>query len=214
MALYCTADVEISPMTREISSTAFSLACKIFADASVLHTAVDISIEEYREYMQASFDAMWKQGLSLVATDRTNNELIGCLVACDYAIQEPSTDQVPYKLKPVNALLNNLEAIYLENRQLEPRKYMLIDMAVVNSTASGRGIYRKLRETAHQVGREAGFNRVVGELSSAATQHICINRFGHKVCAEIEYASFGYMNKTPFAAIKEPSSIVLVEGEL
>jgi len=91
---------------------------------------------------------------------------------------------------------------------------MLVDMAVVSSMARGQGIYRKLRESAHLIGREAGFSRVIGELSSAATQQLCINRLKHKVCAEIVYSTYEYKNQKPFASIKEPKSIVLVEGDL
>ncbi len=206
--------VEITPMTSDNSHEAFSLACKVFVNASVLHTAMDVTFKEYREYMRASFEVMWKQGLSIIATDTNSNELIGCLVACDYQTQTKNSAKIPNKLKPVIALLRDLEEIYLQNRQIEPGQFMLVDMAVVKPEASGRGIYRKLREKAHQIGREAGFRNVVGELSSAATQHLCINRFGHKVCAEIEYTSFNYLGRRPFAAIKEPPSIILVEGDL
>lgn len=214
MAKNHTANVEITPLTKEVSRESFFLVCEVFATDSVLHSAVGISIEDYRRYLQASFKKMWKQGLSLVAIDRTNDELVGCLVACDYTAQGESNAQVPPELHAVNALLRKLENIYRLNRQLVPGKYMLIDMAIVKPTVRGSGVYRKLRESAHQVGREAGFSLVVGELSSSATQHLCINRFGHKVCAEIEYASFQYMDETPFAKIKDPKSIVFVEGEL
>nr|MBX2838286.1 hypothetical protein [Gammaproteobacteria bacterium] len=60
----------------------------------------------------------------------------------------------------------------------------------------------------------AGFRSVVGELSSSATQHLCINKFGHTVQAEIAYESFMYEGENPFSKIKEPPSIILAEGDL
>jgi len=211
---YCTDKVEISRLSERSSDEAFSLACNVFVDASVLHTAVGVTHAEYREYMRTSYEVMWRQGLSLVATDIQTGEIIGCLIACDYATQEQYTGNVPAKLKPVNALLKNLDNIYRENRQPEPGQCLLVDMAVVKPTASRRGIYRKLRERAHQVGLESGYTRVVGELSSAATQHLCVNQFNHKVRAEIQYAAFTYQGRQPFALIKDPASIMLVEGSL
>lgn len=207
-------NIEITSMRRECASDAFSLVCNIFVEASVLHNAVDITIDEYREYLHGSFDEMWRQGLSIIATDRTTNELVGCLLACDYAKQELNSAKVPAKLEPVNALLKTLDSAYRTDRKILPGQVMLVDMAVVKETFSGCGIYTRLREKAHRIGRDAGFQQIVGELSSAATQHLCVNRFRHKICAEIEFASFTYNNEKPFASIKEPASIILVEGQL
>jgi len=214
MTRHLTSKIEISRMTRESSQEAFSLACEVFVEASVLHTTMNVSLEEYRDYMDSSFETMRNQDLSLVATDTKNNKLVGCLVACDYLTQGLSLAITPDRLKPVNALLSSLDDMYRKHRQLPVGQYMLVDMAVVSPNARRRGIYSMLRETAHRIGREAGFSRVVGELSSAATQQLCVNRFKHKVCAEIEYSSFKYKGQYPFSAIKKPKSIVLVEGKL
>ena len=91
---------------------------------------------------------------------------------------------------------------------------MLVDLAVVKRQASGLGIYRQLREAAKQMAKIAGFKYVAGELSSPVTQHVCVNRMGHKVIAEIDYASFKYGGNYPFADINQPASIQLVEAEL
>jgi len=205
---------KIECLTSESSAEAFSLVCKVFVEASVLHTAMNISIEEYREYMASSFEVMRNQNISLIAKDTRSDKLVGCLIACDYMTQTPVLTSIPDKLKPVNAILKSLDDIYRKNRQLEEGQCLLVDMAVVTPAARGQGIYRMLREAIHQLGREAGFSHVVGELSSAATQHLCVNRFKHKIRAEIEYSSFKYRNQNPFLSIKNPSSIVLADGDL
>lgn len=204
----------ISPLTNDVSANAFSLVCEQFVDASVLHTATDVTLSEYRHYMRDSFEFMRAQDLSLVAIDTTTNEMLGCLIACDYGTSDQGHTDVPSSLKPINALLQQLDDQYRRTLEIVPGQHMLIDMAVVKPSAGGQGIYRSLREAAHQLGRESGFKYVVGELSSAATQHLCTQRLGHKVCAEIAYASFDYQGQRPFATIKEPPSIMLVEGEL
>jgi len=214
MARHSPDSIEITRLTTENADDALTLACNVFTDASVIHAAVGVTTAEYRDYMRIPFEAMWRQGLSLIAIDRETNELIGCLIACDYGMQAQIPANVPDKLKPVSALLNKLENRYREYRSVRPRQAMLVDMAVVKPTSRGGGIYRRLRETAHQLGRDAGFKWVVGELSSRATQHLCVDSFGHKVVAEIDYASFYYMEKAPFANIKNPPSILLVEGQL
>ena len=62
--------------------------------------------------------------------------------------------------------------------------------------------------------KAAGFNTVIGELSSAATQHVCVNSLGQTVMAEIEYASFEFAGGYPFAEIVKPPSIQLVEFQI
>jgi len=201
-------------MTEKTSQEAFSLACEVFVNASVLHTAMNVSIQEYRHYMDAYFDSICSQSLSLIAIDTQTNKLVGCLIACDYSTQEYSLMSVPNRLKPVNALLKSLDNLYRKNRQIQKGQFMLVDMAAVSPIARGQGIYTKLRKAAHCVGREAGFSVVVGELSSAVAQQLCINKLNHKVCAEIMYSTFEYKGQRPFATIKSPKSIVLVEGRL
>jgi len=214
MTNHLTNNIAISRMTNDSAQEAFSLACEVFVEASAPHTAMKVSIEEYRNYMRLPFEAMRGQGLSLIAKDTSNDKLVGCIVACDYTTLGQNSAIIPDSLKPVNALLSSLEETYRKNRQPHPGQYMLVDMAVVTPTARGQGIYRKLREAVHRVGREAGYSYVVGELSSTATQQLCINRFNHKVCAEIEFSSFKYQDQKPFSTITSPKCIVLVEGKL
>jgi len=206
--------IEIQSMTKDHAQEALALSCEVFVEASALHSAIDISVKEYRQYMDAPFRAMVCQGLSLVAVDTKTGKLVGCLVACDYLTQGQKSTMVPDKLKPVNALLSSLDDTYRKIRQLQTGQCMLVDMAVVTPTERGLGIYSRLRETAHKTGQDAGFSLVVGELSSAATQHLCVNHYKHRIYAEIEYSTFKYMGKTPFSSIKTPRSILLAEGAL
>jgi len=60
-------NINISVLTKNASQEAFSLACEVFVDASVLHKAMDVSLAEYRIYMQSAFEEMRQQNLSLVA---------------------------------------------------------------------------------------------------------------------------------------------------
>lgn len=207
-------NIVVSRVTKQNANAAFTLACEVFVDSSVLHAAVGISNEEYRDYMRLPFKWMWEQGLSLIATDANNKELVGCIISCDYAALPHNSAPLPEKLKPVNALLHELDELYREKHKILPGNCLLVDMAVVKPTSRGQGIYSLLRQQTHNIGRELGFEKVIGELSSAATQRLCVDRLGHTVCAEIEYASFSYENEKPFSSIKDPTSIKLVESSL
>lgn len=180
----------------------------------MLHRTVGVSLDEYRKYMHRSFDAMCQQDLSVVATDTVSNKIVGCLVACDYALAEQGSTDMPECMKPVSALLQKLDSLYREGRCIEPGDYLLVDMVAVSSEVRNRGIYRTLRQAVHQIGYDAGFKWVVGELSSAATQRVCRSEFGHTVRVEINYQNFEFCGRRPFALIGDPDSIQLVEGKL
>lgn len=207
-------DIVIESMTDDNAHESFELASRIFVESSVLHVAVDISLEDYREYIFASFESVRQQGLSLAATDRSTGKVVGVLVACDYLVRGSSPALVPEPMKPVNALLQQLEALYLKDRLLKNGESMLVDMAVVDPVLRGCGVYTRLRQAIHDVGRKAGFKNVVGELSSAATQHLCVNRFGHTILGEVKFKQFKYAEQYPFASIQKPAAIVVVEGSL
>ncbi|MEM7292239.1 MAG: hypothetical protein AAF420_02430 [Pseudomonadota bacterium] len=90
----------------------------------------------------------------------------------------------------------------------------MVDLAVVAREAGGRGVYKNLRLQAQTLAKIEGFETCVGELSSAATQHVLMNKFGHRVVAEVEFAEFEFDGKKPFASISDPTSIVMAEGLL
>ncbi len=207
-------DIDFVRLTQAHAEEAFAVTCDVFANSSVLHQAMDVGLAEYRHYLRASFDAIWRQNLSLVAIDRQYDHVVGCVVACDYFAQPDYPCDAPDSLKPIKALLRQLEALAADSRQRDAGHTLLVDMAIVKPEYRGRGIYRTLRERVHESGYNAGFTRVLGELSSTAAQRTCIEHFGHTVVAEIKFAEFEYEGCKPFACITDPPSLVLVEGPL
>lgn len=206
--------VKIERLTESNYKEAFELVTEIFATSSVLHNAVGLEVDVYRTHMHDWFKYVSEQNLSIVAIDTQSDTVVGCLLACDYASANQFSQATPDKLKSINAILAALDDIYRTSRQIRPGECLLVDMAAVTASATGRGIYRALRERIHDMARAAGFRKVIGELSSTVTQQLCIKQFRHTVMAEIEYQSFRYNGVEPFASIQNPKSIILVEGDL
>ncbi len=206
--------ISINGIADELHDEVFSLICNVFAKNSVLHSALEISTKEYRCYAAPWFEAMVQQKFSLVALDENTQKVVGCLLACDYANQVSNPSAVPEKFRPLSALLSQLDHLYSTGGAPLPGERLLVDIAVVHPDAGGKGVYRQLRESVHHIARAAGFQLVIGELSSAATQYVCVNKMGQRICAEISYASFEYEGRRPFASISDPHGIQLVEAEL
>ena len=204
----------IIALDNSYSSATLSLICDDFYHRSPLHQAVGITASEFREYMTQQWARTITSGplKSLVAIDEQTDQVLGCLITDSFPQSFEHTEALPYKRAAIARLLQSLQQQYLNNNPF-PDKALLVDMAVVSTSAGKRGIYQALRTTLHEHASAAGFNQVFGELSSAVTQKICVEKFGHDVVGEISYRDFSYNNRYPFASIDDPLTIQLVAGD-
>lgn len=191
--------------------------CSEFVSSSVLHTTLNISLDNYIDYMSGPIHSLIAEGMSFIAIDKSTGEITGCILAGEFSTA--GSNNVPSQKSPefanqINALLGSLSNCYREKRVIKSGSTVLVDIAVVSSQMRGQGIYTALRERVHGWARAHNYTHVIGELSSALTQYVCIEKLGHKVICEIPYKSFEYNGNYPFASIEEPKSIQLVEGIL
>ncbi len=202
----------MQPLTGELQEEAFALAAEVFVESSTLHRALGIGLEEYRNYLRQSFAEMLAEDLSVAAVDEKSGRLSGCLIATDFAGQFTAQREPSGRFAPLAALTAALCDQY--GPAPNPGQAMLVDMGAVLPGYAGHGVYKQLRKAVEVRARNRGFQTIIGELSSAATQHVILNRLGHRKVAEISFASFEHDGGFPFAAITEPASIVLAEGVL
>jgi len=190
------------------------LATRVFIENSTLHKALGIDLETYRTYLRRSFDDMVREGLSIVAIDPASEAVTGCLIVSDFHNHLETTPGTDKRFAALAALTNALCRQYGKVRSINPGDAVLIDMGVVSSAASGQGIYQKMRSEAQRLAKDRGFRWVVGELSSASTQHVVIGKLGHEKIAEISFDGFEFDGAFPFRSIESSRSIMLAEGEL
>lgn len=205
---------KISILTQLHSEQAFELATKVFIAGSTLHMALDIGLNDYRKYLRRSFEAMIAEGLSVVAIDQDNEEVIGCLIVSDFHRHISPSFNGDCKFAPLAALTSELCAQYQSYRSINSGQAILVDMGAMSSNASGKGIYQQMRSFVQENAKQLGFKSVVGELSSSATQHVVLEKMGHKKIAEVFFKDFKYAGQKPFNSINNPLSIILAEGEL
>jgi len=202
----------VTALRPEFAEQAFDLASEVFVSSSSLHRALGIELDAYRTYLRPSFMAMLRENLSVMFLE--DDRLVGCLIATelyDVAGVQVSDDPI---FAPIGALSAALCAEFLGSVTLTTGETVLIDMAVVAPRAEGRGVYQEMRHEAHRIAKAAGFQSVVGELSSPATQHVVLTQFGHKVVASQTCADFMYEGRKPFASITTPAEILLAQGAL
>lgn len=199
----------ITPLSLAHIERAFDLTTKVFAQSSSIHAALSVNMDAYRASLRPSFETMVAQNLSLAACD-TDGGLLGCLIATD--LQLALTQSAPNGPYPeIGALTQELMHRYLAHRQVSPGETMLVDMAAVHPKARGLGVYKALRTHVQDTALKSGWHAIVGELSSAATQHVVLDQMGHRNVAELMFADFEWRGTRPFAKITSPPSIILAE---
>lgn len=201
----------IRKLTVSNSQDTLSLVASQFSADSPLHQAMGITPREYYNYLAESWQEYAFKGpvSPLGAFCVSTHELVGCLIASHFPAKFDHADKLPNKHKPIAALLQNLEQQYLQQNKIQ-KNCLLVDLAVVKKSHRGCGVYRKLREELHALAASCHYKTVYGELSSSATQHVCVTNMQHEVVAEINYSDFQYGNDTPFSDIESPRSIQLV----
>lgn len=187
-----------------------SLLSQHFISGSVLHQALSVSSVSWGNTIQPDIEKAARSNCSVVAFDRYTDTLLGCAVAWDAVYTKPKP--APHQpVGPLNALLSTLRS----GVPVPERGHCVhVDMAVVAPAAQGQGLYTCMRMAVHELSRPLGYTRIRGELSSAATQHVCCSRMGQAVISEVRYRDFKHNNTYPFASITIPPSIQLVEGTL
>lgn len=207
--------IEIRTLDGHLAEEAFDLASSNFVNQSTLHVALNTDLEEYRAYLRPTFFDDIKDDLSLVATDATNGELLGVLIARDLLKNRPKS-HLPFQGKyvSISKLFQMLETKYLQQRHLIIGDALLVDMAAVSPPHTSKGIYQTLRKEISRRAKLCGYKYVIGELTSSATQKVILEKMGHRKCAQINLSTFSDDNRRPFESIVDPETIVLAEEVL
>jgi len=161
-----------------------------------------------------SFEAMVSEGLSVAAFHKASDKLAGCMIVTDFYNQVTQKPNSHLKFASMSALTAELCRQYGQKRSVRAGEVILIDMGAVSKEYLGVGVYQKMRSVVQKTASRRGFRKVVGELSSMATQNVVLQKLGHSRMAEISFATFECDGKYPFREIDEPPSIILAEGDL
>ena len=87
------AQFEIKPIDASLVDASFDLASAVFAASSSLHSALDVTLQDYRAYLRAPFVAMIAEGLSVAALDRASGAM---------AVGDQTTDQANPRITAFN----------------------------------------------------------------------------------------------------------------
>lgn len=191
-----------------------TIACinEVFARDEPTTIALGITANEFYGYAEVNCKKSIKDGLSVIARDKTTGNIIGFSIAEDLASKPPEgIETINAKFEPVIALLKQLDDEYRKSHKVEKGQILRLVMAGVNEHYEGRGIVTKLIEENLKLAKLIKFSCAIAEATGLASQHIVCDKLGFKEKFEIEYKSFTYKGKNVFKNIKAPQSCIFIE---
>ena len=207
-------DIKITPLSADQVPAAFELATRTFLQSSTMHQALHVTLEEYQAYLRPGFDALVAEGLSSGATDTSSGKLVGCMIVGDYYPCLRARGAVSGKFSPLVGITRKLRSRFEKQHVVRSGQIALVDMGAVDPIAAGKGVYQALRQRTHRLVQSRGFAKIAGELSSAATQHVVIEKLGHVPVARQSFQDYTHEGQRPFLHITQPRDYVLAIGDL
>ena len=123
------AKITFKQIDNSIAEDAFLFASEVFATRSILHRAINIEIDLYRDYLKAGYQQAIDHGLSIVAVDESEQEICGVLIAKDIVVSDKMTQVLQAKkLLPITKLSQKLDQIFFAPRQINYEDVVLVDL--------------------------------------------------------------------------------------
>ncbi|HLL46792.1 MAG TPA: GNAT family N-acetyltransferase [Longimicrobiaceae bacterium] len=191
-----------------------ALIAATFSRAEPMGAALGLPPEVVRQVVSVFAPRAVEDGLTLVARDAATGELVGALLADDFAAPPPEgMEAVSERFRPIAALLEELDAGYREGRSIRRGEYLHLAMLGVSPAAAGRRVGQELVELCMENGARRGFRTAVTEATGRVSQHIC-RKHGFVERITCPYRSFRFEGRPVFAGIGDHHGAVLMDRPL
>lgn len=197
----------------ELPSTIRLLAAS-FSRHEPLAAAVGLSPAELEALVAAFGPKALAERLSVVARTAETGELVGALLAEDFATPPPGgiADVAP-GFAPIGAFLEELDAHYRASREISPGACLHLFMLGIADHAAGRGIARHLLTACLENGKARGYELAVAEATGTVSQHL-LRRLGFREIQAAPYRDFVFEGRRVFSSIRGPEATLLMDREL
>lgn len=207
------ADIELIKITEDFLPALFNSAQRCFPapDGEVMAKHLKIHPIDYYSYNQYVCAKALEDNLSFLAYDRLSQELVGFLIIEPLATAPAySQFKISPKFGPLIAILEYLDAEYLESRGAEVEDTLHLYMLGVDDNFRGLGIGQSLVQKAISEAQRLGFRRLIAEATGFGSQKL-LRDLGFLVRLETAYAEFSWQGHRPFEGMLGPTHCQLVE---
>ena len=191
-----------------------SLLAEAFLREDPVAGALGVSAEEFESLVRISCPAAAVEGLTIIARSADTGEMVGALLAEDFtAPPPPYFEQLSGKMRPIFALIGQLDAQYQQDRLIEPGAYLHLLLLGVARPFTRRQVGQDLLAACEENGRRKGYHTAFGEASGSVSQHILRKR-GYIDRIQISYQEYRYEGTPVFASIEGHSGVILMDKAL
>ena len=194
-----------------------AVACisRTFSQGEPMTSLLNISHQDFTYFARIFIEKAAKEGLSVIARDAVNNQLIGAVICEDYVTDLPEgVENISPLFNPILELLEKLGADYRAKYQIQAGEIFHLFMGGVYKEYAGYGIAAQMTEFIEKIAREKGYKGAVGEVTGPISQHVYINHLGFQPLYEVSYADFIFEGKNIFQEITACESCVLIHKPL
>ena len=187
---------------------------KAFTNSDPMAIAQQLSINELADYVKLIGKWVHKQQLTVVTKDKSTDEVVGVVLASDFASNFPLTSEnsqhLSNKFEPIIELLESLEAQYKHDKQIRAGEYLYIHMLAVSPEYQRRKIAQNSIEVCLNHGIEKGFTYAFTEAANSISQHV-FGKLGFTPRHQINYQQFTYQGQKVFASIEGHTGTILMD---
>ena len=191
-----------------------NLVGKAFINSDPMAIAQQLSLEEFADYIKLLGKWTEKQRLTIIAKDKLTDEVVGAVLAGDFASDSPLTpensEHISNKFEPIVELLESLETQYKYGKQIRTGEYLHIYMLAVSPKYQGKQIAQNLIRICLDNGVAEGFSWAFTEAANSISQHI-FRKLDFQPCHEILYRKFTHNGVSVFANIEGHEGTTLMD---
>jgi ribosomal protein S18 acetylase RimI-like enzyme len=190
------------------------LVAEAFIHSEPMTINQGFSVDEFANYIK--FLGAWteQEKLTVIARDKQTNELVGALIAGDFASASPlEIDNISDKFKPIMELLEKLEVQYKQDKNIRTGEYLHLYMLAVAPPRRGQKIAQNLIQTCLGYGMKKGYRTALTEATHSISQHI-FGKLGFVGRHEMLYKQFTYQGQQVLKSIEGHTGTIFMDKAL
>lgn len=209
-------DIQYTKLTEALLPGLFNSVQRCFPapNGEVMANHLEIFPIDYYSYSEFVCSKALKDKLSYLACDRATQEVVGFLIAEPLATAPAySQFKISPKFEPLIAILEYLDAEYLELRSGRVEDTLHLYMLGVNDNFRGTGIGQSLVQAMIEEAQKLGYRRIIAEATGFGSQKI-LRELGFSLSLQVAYADFSWQGHRSFTSMPGPTHCQLVEKDL
>ncbi|QDL10592.1 hypothetical protein DP113_24135 [Brasilonema octagenarum UFV-E1] len=192
-----------------------TMVAQSFIHSDPMAIVQKFSIREFAHFVRQLCVGVAEQGLTIVAKNHQNNEVVGVVIAGDFVtdsslkIEKFGED----KFQPIMELFEQLQTQYMLGKQIDKNEYLHLHMLAVAPEYRGEKIAHSLVKICVENAANAGYRIAFAEAANSISQHVFKN-CGFVAHHEILYKQYTYDNVPIFGSIEGHSGTILMDKAL